>query len=285
MSGWRGRQSARSESSSLLDRRTNSGRKHETPTTERVLTLRDYSKVGVLEFGMARVQLGKERKEPDGETNKVENKLRAVRRARANVRRSCLDIEAAYILTLTYHENMQDREHAIVDRQEFDRLMRKQYNNWSYVAVAEQQKRGAWHWHIATRFQVDQEVALKAWRQVTGDQTITQVNNGFKPDGKGNAYGKCSGYISKYIGKGLEEGEHFKHSYHVCRGSAVEVQRFSIPMNANKNTETLMMLELTAHFLGLEVSMWVAPMPAGSSFGFVRCERRELQPCEKKGGV
>jgi hypothetical protein len=243
-----------------------------------VLTFRDYSKRGVVEFGYSRVQKGKVVAEGDKVTNKAENKLRAIRRARAQVRRGCLEIGAAYITTLTYHENMQDRLQALIDRQEFDRKMRKHYGSWDYVAVPEQQKRGAWHWHIATGFKVDVEVALRAWREVTGDHSITQVHTGFKPDGKGNAYGKCSGYISKYIGKDLGEGEEFKHSYHVCRGSSVEVQKFTIRVGAPRETESMMIADLTAHYLGLDFTMWCAPVPAGSTFGFVRCERAQLQP-------
>lgn len=188
-------------------------------------------------------------------------------------------MQAAYILTLTYHENMQDRAQAVRDRQEFDRKMRKHYGErWQAVAVAEQQKRGAWHWHIATAFQVDQQIALRAWREVTGDPTITQVHNGFAPNGKGNAYGKCSGYLSKYITKDVEHGEAFRHRYHVQRGSAVPVQHFTIGLKAPRDTEMLMMLEIALKYLGFGFTVWVAPVPAGSSYGYVRCERQQLQP-------
>lgn len=264
----------------LLDKRTNSGSFRQTTDWERVLTVRDLSKVGVMEFGTSWVQRGKVTKRKETGIKKPENWERSVKRTRANVKRHCLQIQAAWILTLTYHENMQDRERAVVDRQDFDRKMKKHYGEgWQSVAVAEQQKRGAWHWHIATGFQVDQPIALKAWREVTGDPTITQVHNGFSPDGKGNAYGKCSGYLSKYITKDLEQGEEFRHRYHVQRGSAVLVQHFTIALKAPRDTEKLMMLEMAVHYLGLgEFDMWTAPVPAGSRFSFVRCEKKQLQP-------
>lgn len=157
--------------------------------------------------------------------------------------------------------------------------MRQHYGQrWETVAVAEQQKRGAWHWHIATAFQVDQPVALQAWREVTGDRTITQVDNGFVPDGKGNAYGKCSGYLSKYITKDVEQGEEFRHRYHVQRGSGVQVEKFTIGLKAPRGTERKMMLEMAVHYLGLDITMWEAPVQAGARFGFVRFERNQLQP-------
>lgn len=281
MSGWRGRQSARSETSLLLDRRTNSVWKQAKPQWERVLTCRAFPKSGVVEFGYSKVKRGGSQKDSSGEVNKEENKLRSLRRRRANVRRQCLQMQAAYILTLTYHENMIDRKTALYHRQQFDRRMKEIHGDqWLFLAVMERQKRGAWHHHIVTAFQVDREVVLREWRMVTGDPTITQVDVGFKPNGKGNCYSKCASYVAKYVGKDVEGVEEGSHAYHINRGSAVQPERFTIAAGAPADTETRMILDLTKHYLGVDVSMWAAPVPDGSCFGFIRAERNYLQARE-----
>lgn len=264
----------------LLDKRTNSGKGRQTTDWERVLTVRWFKEAGMLEFGKARVQRGKAPWIRGHGPKKPEDVERSVRRTRANVRRHCLNMGAAWITTLTYHENMKDRKKTLVDRQNFDRKMSKIYGDkWKWTGVIEKQKRGAWHWHIATAFQVDQAIALQVWREVTGDPTITQVHTGFRPDGKGNAYGKCASYISKYITKDMEQTEELRHRYHVKRGSAVHVERFTIALNAPRNTESMMMLDMACHFLGAtEFSMWSAPVPAGAHYGYTVCERRQHQP-------
>lgn len=269
----------------LLDRGTNSVSFRQKPELHRVLTVRDYSKVGIIEFGWSKYQPGKSVKDSTKEPDKEENKKRALSRARANVRRDCLEMGAAYILTLTYHANMLDRATTLYHRQQFDRRMRSIYGErWRFLAVPERQKRGAWHWHIVTPFQVDQAIALREWRAVTGDPTITQVDAGFKPNGKGNAYSKCAGYVAKYVGKDLDgEKSAGQHRYHVTRGLKVHPERFEVRPGAPKDTESKMICDLIAfYFPKLDFVAWTAPMPAGSPFGFMRVERNQLQPEERE---
>lgn len=263
----------------LLDRGTLSGKKRKSTVSERVLCVTDLSKVGVVEFGWSKAgSRGNHGIKGKGK-NKEENLLRALRRARRKVRIACLATRACYILTLTYHENMQDRRQAIYDRQEFDRRMREHYPSWRYVGVLEQQKRGALHWHLAMPFKVDQSIALREWRMVTGDPTITQVHVGFKPNGKGNAFSKCAGYVSKYIGKDMSARDSEEHHYHVARGVSPSPERFVIPPDAPKDTEMRMMTEISHHLLTENFSWWSAPFPAGSPYGYVKVEQ-DRQPRE-----
>ena len=262
----------------LLDRGTLSGRKNETSTAERVLCVTNFADVGVLEFGFSKGGNGGKHGTKGKGVNKEENRLRALRRARRCVRQACLHVKACYILTLTYHENMQNRRLAILHRQEFDRRMRKHYAQWRYVGVLESQKRGALHWHLAMPFQVDQAIALKEWRMVTGDPTITQVHVGFKPNGKGNAFSKCATYTSKYIGKDMNQRAEEEHHYHIARGMKPHVERFVIPHESEPMTEIKTIFEITWHLMGKDVSVWSAPFPPGATYGYVRAERCMVQP-------
>ena len=262
----------------LLDRGTLSGRKRKTSIGGRRICVTSFAEVGVLEVGWSRGGNGGKHGKKGFGLNKEDNKLRALRRARRCVRQACLNVKACYILTLTYHENMQDRRAAIYHRQEFDRRMRKHYPQWQYVGVLEAQKRGALHWHLAMPFQVDQAIALSEWRMVTGDPTITQVHVGFRPNGKGNAFSKCASYTSKYIGKEMGQRSMEEHHYHIARGMKPNTERFEIPDEADPVTELRMTLEIAWHLMGKDVSVWSAPFPPGATYGYWRVERNLIQP-------
>ena len=58
-------------------------------------------------------------------------------------------------LTLTYAENMQDRERLMHDFQKFMQKLNYSYKDFSsvdYLSVVEPQARGAWHMHVLMRF-------------------------------------------------------------------------------------------------------------------------------------
>lgn len=278
----RDKESARSGESrtrSSLDKRTLTGEKRKLPRPERVLCVTDLSKVGVVEVGWSQAGCKGSHGIKGKGRNKEENAKRAQARARRQVRKACLNIGALYILTLTYHENMQDREQAIYHRQEFDRRMKKHYGGWAYVGVLEAQKRGALHWHLAVPVRVDQAIALKEWREVTGDHTITQVHVGFEPNGKGNAFVKCAHYVSKYIGKEMNQRGIEEHRYHIGRGMLPEVQR--VYMRAGRiqgmQAEVRVALEVVFHLLGENVTIWQAPVMEGKQYGFLRGQVSQLQ--------
>ena len=261
----------------LLDKRTLTG--NSTPAWSLCVT--DLSKVGVLEVGWS-LQTGKQKgKVPKDRPplHPEENQKRAQARARRKVRTACLQIQALYILTLTYHENMQDRQQAILHRQEFDRRMKKHYGWWSYVGVLEAQKRGALHWHLAVPVRVEESLALQEWRSVTGDPTITQVHVGFAPNGHGNAFLKCAHYISKYLGKDMNQREAEEHRYHIGRGVLPAVERLSVRPGQISGiaSEEWVALAIVKHRLGLDVDIWMAPNPDRLPYGFLRAHVRQCQ--------
>ena len=54
--------------------------------------------------------------------------------------------------TLTYAENMTDRERLMIDFDRFYKRFRRKYPNTDYLSVIEPQGRGAWHIHLCLRF-------------------------------------------------------------------------------------------------------------------------------------
>lgn len=86
-----------------------------------------------------------------GESEKrVENDEDAGRRAKQKVRDCCKAISADRMVTLTYRVNMTDRKKALKDWKAFCRRLGK-VQKFHYVAVIEEQERGALHFHVAVR--------------------------------------------------------------------------------------------------------------------------------------
>ena len=77
----------------------------------------------------------------------------------------------ALFVTLTYRENMQDRERLLKDFDEFFKRLKYECKNHKldYIAVAEPQARGAWHMHMLLKsdkpvLYVDNKRMAEIWR-------------------------------------------------------------------------------------------------------------------------
>ena len=79
------------------------------------------------------------------------NRARATKRARTKVRRLCKAKGLTTLLTLTYRENMCDRQRMARDFDAFVKRVRRRIEGFEYVCAFETQKRGAWHAHIAVK--------------------------------------------------------------------------------------------------------------------------------------
>ncbi len=130
---------------------------------------------------------------------KENNISRSIRRSRKTVCRKALIMSADRMLTLTYKENKTDRELCCKDFVRFVRKMRDKFSSFDYVCTLERQKRGAWHFHIATNKFYHIQTVNKLWQSVVGE-------------GKGNvdiefkhriSPTRIAKYISKYISKGF----------------------------------------------------------------------------------
>lgn len=168
------------------------------------ISLRNYG------FGMAEVgwsfipaSLPKAKAGRGSSQERAENETRAVRRARSRLRHLILATRADHLLTLTYRENVTDFERAAADLSRFVRLVKARLPGWIYIAVAEEQKRGAWHWHLAVVGPQNVDLLRALWRQVVGEGNIDVR----PPKGRGNhrllALVK---YLGKYLAKAFANG-------------------------------------------------------------------------------
>ena len=145
-----------------------------------------------------------------------QNCERSARRARSAVRRRVKLFELSTMLTLTYAENILERDRIRRDVDVMLKRIKRLIPDFSYVCVFERQKRGAWHAHIACRTvqshylhrgRLVQSYALLRlmWRAVVG------ASGGNIDVSRGRAVkrstGRLAGYLAKYIGKGFEDGQ------------------------------------------------------------------------------
>ena len=162
--------------------------------------------------------------------NREANDDDAGRRAKKNVRHRCKTIGADRMVTLTYRENMVDRERALKHWDAFRRRLSK-VNHFHYVAVIEEQERGALHFHVAVHGRQSYALLRSIWQSVLGKdgegREMGQVNVrdphkfGFGPKGAH----KLAGYIAKYCGKEMNSRDLNQKRYFCSRGIPVpEVQ-------------------------------------------------------------
>jgi len=166
------------------------------------------------------------------EAEKAENKQRAVRHAKRIAKDLCLQMQADRLLTLTYRENVQDREKVKADFGRFVRLVKNGWKghpglkDWRYVAVLELQERGAFHVHIAVKGWQPITFLRACWYRamgssidVKGSETLGGINVTPPRDhtGKGRkkewATLRLSSYIVKYMSKTFDETTTEKNRY------------------------------------------------------------------------
>lgn len=166
-----------------------------------------------------------------------ENSLRSVRRAKQKVRWQLQSVQADHLLTLTYRDNMQDVDRLKADFQRFIRLVRHRYADFRYVAVREQQDRGAWHIHMGVRGRQNVQYLRACWYRalgsaydVEGDGAPGQIDISGPNRRWGGRRGvarwktnKLAGYITKYLEKGFDAGEHHSKRYWAPKGLAKPV--------------------------------------------------------------
>jgi hypothetical protein len=169
----------------------------------------------------------------------LQNRKRATRRARSEVRRKCKHRGLVEILTLTYRENQTDRDRMARDLDVFVKRVRRVIPNFEYVCVFERQKRGAWHAHLAVARVLpfywkggNVKKAVKSfdllrsmWRGVVGaDNGNIDVSKRRKQRW---SPAKIAGYISKYIGKSFGDNLKHENSYSASNGALPSPLRYS----------------------------------------------------------
>jgi len=124
-------------------------------------------------------------------------------RAKAQVRRKILSMQADRLLTLTFRENVTDIDEAWKILKYFIKLMRWRFKDFQYVVVPEYQKRGAVHFHLAVRGYYHANTVRRLWHRAAGEHggnvDITSPRkyiskNSWNPR-------RIGAYLSKYMNK------------------------------------------------------------------------------------
>lgn len=150
------------------------------------------------------------------------NRERSTRRARTTVRRLAKHKGLTVLLTLTYRENMTDRDRMQRDFDVFMKRLRRVAPAAQYVCVFERQKRGAWHAHIAVprvlshyvykgQLVRSYDLLRSLWRGVVGSDNGNIDVSRNKRVNRSSA--KLASYLSKYIGKTFDQAEKHVNSY------------------------------------------------------------------------
>lgn len=216
-------ESAGGEAALRLDKRTYLDRGHGHFT----VVLRDYGG-GFCEAGWSFVPNLQPFKAARGESDQREiHEERASRRARSRLRQLILSANADHLLTLTYRANVTDFEQASQDLRALVRRVRKHLPNWVFIAVAERQERGAWHWHLAVVGRQDVKLLRHLWRSIVGDGNIDVQ----QPAAGMNRRLAIVKYLGKYLSKGFSEGDREinGHRFRSSLGIKVPGESLSVP--------------------------------------------------------
>lgn len=197
----------------------------------RPMALEKYKENWAHEFPVSMAP-AKEKSASEIEADRTANHRRAVKKAKQTTRYLCQQMSADRLLTLTYRENMEDREQVRIDFKQFLKYVRhgwkgqKGLGDWQYVAVLERQDRGAYHVHIAVRGWLPIKFIRQCWYKAlgssvdaAGSDTPGQVDLSPPRDytGAGRkkqwAVDRLAFYIVKYMQKTFDETTTEKNRY------------------------------------------------------------------------
>lgn len=188
----------------------------------------------------------------------AQNLERSARRARTKVRRLCKAKGLTTMVTVTYRENMCDRDKMARDFDVFMKRVRRVIPGFQYVCVFEKQKRGAWHAHIAVPRVVSHymhkgvlvrsyDLLRSLWRGVVGVDAGNIDVSRRKRLGRSTA--RLASYLSKYITKGFADAACSGDSYRAS-GRALPAPMVFRSVSPDLSTAMMDVLGL----LGSEVS-------------------------------
>jgi hypothetical protein len=173
-----------------------------------------------------------EKSDSEIEEEKKSNQRRAVKHAKQTTRFLVQQMQADRLLTLSYRENVEDREKVKEDFTKFRRLIKEGWKgrpglkNWRYVAVLERQERGAYHVHIAVRGWQPIAFIRQCWYRACGASidakgadtpggvNVTPPRDANGPSRKKEwASVRLASYIVKYMQKTFDESTIEKNRY------------------------------------------------------------------------
>lgn len=219
-------------------------------------TVKDYGD-GFCEAGWSFVSNLRPVKAARGESVQREaHEDRSSRRSRSRLRQLMLSAKADHLLSLTYRENVTDFKQACQDFSAFIRRVRKHLPNFVFIAVAERQKRGAWHWHLAVVGRQDVTLLRHLWRAVVVHGNIDVQ----KPPAGLDRRLALVKYLSKYLGKGFADGSRQLngHRFRASLGIKVPCESLSIPEDQRGDVPAFVHSELKRR-AGKVGHIWIDP--------------------------
>jgi len=173
------------------------------------------------------------------EEKRQQARRKAARRAQTMCRRVIKAEGFNELLTITYRENMQDREATKRHFKEWVRRMKRALGGeFRYCAAPELQERGSYHWHVACH-KLPQHATHKGvkvagwrlgteiWRSIVGEDNGLVFVGGKPSKVKSRkalrSPAKMAAYVSKYILKDAENSPDEKNRY--SRSNAIDVGR------------------------------------------------------------
>lgn len=110
-----------------------------------------------------------------------QNSKRAARRARQGLRLILKSMQAKYLWTFTFRENVTDIDKVQKIYKRFHELFRKRYTDTKFATIPEQQERGAWHLHVAVADRLDIHWVLRCWYMALGHRVRIEYDQAGKP--------------------------------------------------------------------------------------------------------
>lgn len=168
-------------------------------------------------------------REEKAEERRLSNLKRAARRAKTRVRQMVKVLGLDSMLTLTYRANQTDLATCKKHFKEFVRRIKRALPGFVYVAAFEQQKRGAWHVHMAVHA-LPRELAASNGVKVKSFNIVRAIWRGVVGDLGGNidlakrkrslrqSVSKLASYLSKYMLKAFEAGDDWSNRYSGSQG-------------------------------------------------------------------
>lgn len=108
---------------------------------------------------------------------------RSMKQARDIINTNCTEPDRLRWLTLTYAENMQDKDRLYSDFQKFNQRLRRRVGEYEYIAAAEPQGRGSWHLHVLLIFSdvapfLKNDLIAELWQQgFVNVKAVSDVSN------------------------------------------------------------------------------------------------------------
>jgi hypothetical protein len=175
--------------------------------------------------------------------NRERNEIRARGRAKGEIRKKCMAIGADHLVTLTYRDNVEDRQRVLSDLERLRRALSRAGKRMPFVGVLECQKRGAIHPHLAVRGFQDVRLLRRCCYKIVGNGQ-GQVNvRGPRP---GSSPIKLGRYLSKYITKDFETmpRDFEEHRYFSSLGVNVLTEKFDVVLARHAKEVEMKMYQL-----------------------------------------